>query len=254
MPQEVINDVMRYSACHDFMKEFAQMYPKTIFFRIGREYVEVDTKAAFCFAAIRKKLLKAWDITIGGPKIDSEVSEGLEKRPLDISDLGVALSDFKLITMLLNDNEHKKVLNLTDEQVQRLDEGTQKLMMDTYRWLYIGRTRIGNQTGGQIEATFHGTDCVAKYGIDMFPIDEGFNREWDFINKKDDVFATALELKLPENMTWATFHKFAFAVPQGNDTVLSIMAFQKETSFRGFNLMYQSSYEDTMQTDLFNLS
>lgn len=147
---------------HDFIKENAQMYPKTIFLRMGKEYLEIETQVGFYFAAIRKKLVKAWDITDSGPSIDLEKTEGLKDRPIDISDIGVPLQDCKLIFMIMSNKDHKKVLNLTDEQVQKLDDGTEKLKLDTYQWLYIGRTRIGDQTGQQIEALYHGVYCNTR--------------------------------------------------------------------------------------------
>lgn len=70
MPQEVINDVMRFSPAHDFMKEYKKMYPKKVYVRSDKDYVEVDTSTAFCFPLIRKKLVKAWDIDMSGPSID----------------------------------------------------------------------------------------------------------------------------------------------------------------------------------------
>jgi hypothetical protein len=103
MPKEIVNDVMRYSSAYDFMKEYKKMYPSTIYVMSGRHYVEVDCKTAYCFASIRKKLVKAWDINVMGPKIDKENSEGTFNRPLDITDLGIPLADFKLLNMLLSD-------------------------------------------------------------------------------------------------------------------------------------------------------
>lgn len=114
------------------------MYPETIYVRVNQEYTSVNLRSAYCFAAIRKKLLEAWEITSNGPRFDKSSSEGFLNRPLDISDMGVSLSDFKLLTMLLTDKEHKEVKSLTDEAVQRLDEGILKLKLDSYKWLYIG--------------------------------------------------------------------------------------------------------------------
>lgn len=48
------------------------MYPKTVFVRIGNSYTEVDTKSAYLFASIRKKLSKAWNVGIKGPSIDAK--------------------------------------------------------------------------------------------------------------------------------------------------------------------------------------
>ena len=44
-------------------------------------------------------------------------SEGTQNNPFNLTDLGVSLSDFKILTMLLTDDDHKKVLSLTDEDV-----------------------------------------------------------------------------------------------------------------------------------------
>lgn len=106
MPQEVIHDVMRYSPAHDFMKEYKKMYPQKVYMRSGKHYIEVEAKTAFCFPLIRKKLVNAWDIDASGPSIDPKLSEGTLSRPMDISDLEISLTDFKLLNMLLSDSEH----------------------------------------------------------------------------------------------------------------------------------------------------
>jgi hypothetical protein len=77
--------------------------------------VEVDCKTAFCFATIRKKLVYAWDISTLGPSINMDQSDGTLNKPLDISDLNISLSDFKLLNMLLSDDEHASIKNLTSE-------------------------------------------------------------------------------------------------------------------------------------------
>jgi hypothetical protein len=136
------------------------MYPKQLCVRSQQKFINVDCKTAFCFAAIRKKLVKAWEITATGPSIDPDESEGTTSKPLDISDLQVSLTDFKLLNMLLSEKEHQSVKNLTEEQIKSLDEAAVKLKMDTYQWLYIGRSRIGDETGNQIEVTFHGNDLL----------------------------------------------------------------------------------------------
>lgn len=58
-------------------------------------------------------------------------SQGIQQRPLDLSDLGISLSDFKIITMLIDDENHTKVGNLTGEQVDSMDAVVDKLKMDT---------------------------------------------------------------------------------------------------------------------------
>lgn len=147
MPREIVNDVMKYESAHDFIKEQVHMYPETVFIRDKKNYAGVETRTAYCFPAIRKKLNKAWEVVESGPTIDPDQSEGTENNPLDISDLGVTLQEIKLLCMLLSDKDHKQVKNLTNEQVTRLDACTVQLLMDTYKWLYVGRTRIGDETG-----------------------------------------------------------------------------------------------------------
>lgn len=98
---------------------------------------------------------------------------------MDIGDLGVSLSDFKIITMLISDKTFKQIKNLTHEQVQRLDDATIKLKMDTYQWLYNGRTRIGDQTGHQIECNLVGKDVHTQGLREPFEIDESLNRDFD---------------------------------------------------------------------------
>lgn len=85
--------------------------------RVDKHFTIVDTRAAYCFALIRKKIVHAWQITSNGPKIDKNKSEGTQNNPFNLTDLGVSLSDFKILTMLLTDDDHKKVLSLTDEDV-----------------------------------------------------------------------------------------------------------------------------------------
>lgn len=106
MPQEIVTDVKRWSSAYDFMQDSRKLYPQKIFFRCGKEYIEVDCKTAFCFAAIRKKLVRAWEISSTGPTIDKDSSEGTVNNPLDISDLQIPLSDFKILNMLLSDELH----------------------------------------------------------------------------------------------------------------------------------------------------
>jgi len=62
-PQEIVNDVKRWSSAYDFMMDSRKMYPEKIYVSSGKQYVQVDCRTAFCFAAIRKKLVKAWEIS-----------------------------------------------------------------------------------------------------------------------------------------------------------------------------------------------
>lgn len=58
MPQELVSDMMRFMQAYDFVKEQAQMYPEKLYVRVGKQFTEVTTKSAYCFAAIRKKVFK----------------------------------------------------------------------------------------------------------------------------------------------------------------------------------------------------
>lgn len=89
------------------MEAVSHMYPEKIYVRVNEDFTSVRTSTAYCFATIRKKLVDAWDITSNGPKIDKELSEGVYNNPLNLSDFKISISDFKLITMLLTDEEHK---------------------------------------------------------------------------------------------------------------------------------------------------
>lgn len=105
--KDMVDEVMRHTQAFDFLAELGKMYPKQFYARIGNEYTEIETQSAFYFAAIRKKLVAAWDVAASGPKIDPENSVGMENNPLDISDFGMSLQDFKIIMMLASDNEHQ---------------------------------------------------------------------------------------------------------------------------------------------------
>lgn len=233
MPQEIINDVMRFSSAHDFMKEYKKMYPEKIYVASQGYYAAIDCRTAFCFAAIRKKLVKAWEIGATGPSIHPELSEGTPYKPLDISDLGVPLVDFKLMNMILSDSEHKAIKNLTADKVQTLDEYCVKLKMDTYRWLFVGRTRLGDETGNQIECIFYGKDRQAPEANLKYEIEAGFNKRFDVESDDQHSYYTSLEIKFPENMNWLTFHKSYHAKPP-NNTSMSTFIFQKDTVLRGF--------------------
>lgn len=147
MPREIVNDVMKYESAHDFIREQVHQYPPTVYLRDKKNYAGCDTRAIYCFPAIRKKLNKAWEVSESGPVVDQDNSEGTEGNPLDISDVGVTLQEIKLLCLLLSDEDHKSVKNLTNAQVTRLDACTRQLLMDTYKWLYVGRTRLGDETG-----------------------------------------------------------------------------------------------------------
>lgn len=74
-----------------------------MFVHDGTNYVEVECTTAFMFATIRKLLFHEWKIDGSGPFINPKSSFGTERRPLDISRLGVPLSDFKLLNMIMSE-------------------------------------------------------------------------------------------------------------------------------------------------------
>lgn len=53
--------------------------------------------------------------------------------------------------------------------------------MDTYRWLYVGRTRLGDNTGSQIEVIFYGKDkhCHEPGRRESYEINAGFTEKFD---------------------------------------------------------------------------
>ena len=91
---------------YDLLSGFKSMYPERLYVRVGENFVDVNLRAAFCFASIRKKLVFTWEISSDGPKFNEDETEGFNENPLNIGDLGVSLSDFKILTMLIDDEEH----------------------------------------------------------------------------------------------------------------------------------------------------
>jgi len=65
--------------------------------------------------------------------------------------------------MLLSDTEHSTVRNLTVDKVQSMDEIAVKLKIDIGKWLYVGRSRKGDESGNQIEVIFYARDTYCKY-------------------------------------------------------------------------------------------
>lgn len=161
------------------MKEYKKMYPEKVCFRLGLEYVEVECVTAFKFAAVRKLLVKAWEIKATGPSIDPEESDGTMNKPLDISELEIPLADFKLLNMIMSDIDHSNIKNLTGEKVDILDQYVVKLNLDTHKYVYIGRTRIGDDTGHQIETIFYGKDQNCPETHEKYEIEAGFNKRFD---------------------------------------------------------------------------
>ena len=70
VPKMIVNQVLRFSAVSDFIKEHEKMYPEKLYVRSGMEYCEVESKSAFHFGAVRKLLVKEWEISGSGPSID----------------------------------------------------------------------------------------------------------------------------------------------------------------------------------------
>lgn len=50
------------------------------------------------------------------------VNPGTEACPIDISSLGIDLSDLKILTLLISDDDHASVGNLTEQKVGDLDQ------------------------------------------------------------------------------------------------------------------------------------
>lgn len=53
------------------------------------------------------------------------------------------------------------------------------LKMDIYRWLYVGRTRVGDNTGNQIDVIFYGRDRHAYETHTKYKIEAGFDKKFD---------------------------------------------------------------------------
>ena len=69
---------------------------------------------------------------------------GSKERPLNISQLGVPLADLKLLSMLLDDDQHENVQSLTEEKVGELDTTAEKLQLSVRNWVYFARSRLNN--------------------------------------------------------------------------------------------------------------
>lgn len=231
MPQEIVTNLMAVINAYDFTKEQVHMYPERLYVRVGNQYTDVLTKSAYCFVTIRKKLWYWWAGSTTGPKIDTEWSQGIESRPLDITDLGVSLQDFKLLTMILDDNDHENIKNLTGETINRLDKLTFILKMDTYRFLYNGRTRLGDQTGHTIVATFYGEN---KARLDKAPSEHmpGFTEKFDSAFADEDTrTATVLEIPMPDRMACCTFHRVEMKEAEDRTNCCAFNYFKHNVSF-----------------------
>ena len=49
--------------------------------------------------------------------------------------------------MIMSEEDHRSVKNLTAEKVNQLDQLVRELRLDIHKYLYVGRTRIGDETG-----------------------------------------------------------------------------------------------------------
>lgn len=58
---------MRFTPAHNFMKDNISMYPDKLYLRSDMKYVEIKCKTAYKFAALRKLLVKAWEVSADGP-------------------------------------------------------------------------------------------------------------------------------------------------------------------------------------------
>ena len=135
--------------------------------------------------------------------------------------------------MILSDVDHTKIENLTAEKVNALDEWAVKLMLDTHKYVYIGRTRVGDDTGHQIEAIFYGKDQNCLETHDKYEIEAGFNKRFDVHSDDQHTYYKSLEVETPKAMTWITFHKTSHSSPNGNSS-MSTFVFQEDHVLRGF--------------------
>lgn len=80
--------------------------------------------------------------------------------------------------------------------------------MDSYKWLYISRSRLNDQTGQQIEATFYGKNVAAKELYEMkLNIDKNNFECFDF-GKDHYKLTKSLEFTLPETICGITYYKW----------------------------------------------
>ena len=82
-----------YAECtpDDLCETWPSLYPKSFFVRVDDQFTEVETKCAYSFRAIKKKLYNLWEIGSEGPDPTKCQNEGTKSRPIDISDLNVPL-------------------------------------------------------------------------------------------------------------------------------------------------------------------
>lgn len=97
-------------------------------------------------------------------------------------------------------------------------------MFDTLRYIYIGRTRLNDESGNQLEVVFHGRDRKApstaprgnlkndrlKNKYHMSPMWKDLFVK--VVNHNHSYYET-LEYKLPEEMTCLTYQKLYHSPP-----------------------------------------
>lgn len=114
--------------------------------------------------------------------------------------------------------------------------------MDTYRWLYVGRTRLGDETGSQVEAIFYGKDTHSpEEQREKYQFHAAFTRQFDDPNDDDHAYYEALEVKVPENMTFLTYHKTYHGRPPKNSS-MSTFVCNKDTILRGYLFSFTEQY------------
>ena len=90
-------------------------------------------------------------------------------KPIDLSihfgsDSNLSLEKLKLLTMIMSEEEHSTVHNLTTKEVSKLDELASSLKLDAGKWLYFSRTRQNDQSGHSIDCVLYGNDVVRQDG------------------------------------------------------------------------------------------
>lgn len=98
--------------------------------------------------------------------------------------------------------------------------------MDINRWLYVGRTRKGDDTGNQIEVIYYGQDRDAYDVNKEYDQDDGLTARYARGGSANTThsYYDSLEVKLPDNMTFVTYHKTYHAEPPKN-TAMSCFFF-----------------------------
>lgn len=105
----------------------------------------------------------------------TEEKAGGFKNPLDLSNLDVPLEDLKLISMLIDDEEHDQVPNLDEKKVEQLDTSAKRLGLDEgyASQRYFARTRMNDGTGNSIRCNFHMNAILANQEEKDLPLKFG---------------------------------------------------------------------------------